>query len=148
MLYEIDAGLSGRAKAKTSGGVAPGGSFVTEISAETAGHRSHRRRRNRRNQQERERRAPADVAACYRSRSSALVLALALPACGSAASTRLGASAGCRPARPPADGRPGAKAGGVGLKKIGDFDTPVYVAGAPGVPRLLFVVEQGGKSWS
>jgi hypothetical protein len=33
LLYEIDAGLSGTAKAKTSGGVAPGGSFVTEISA-------------------------------------------------------------------------------------------------------------------
>lgn len=33
VLYEIDAGLSGTAKAKTSGGVAPGGSFVTEISA-------------------------------------------------------------------------------------------------------------------
>jgi hypothetical protein len=33
VLYEIDAGLSGTAKARTSGGVAPGGSFVTEISA-------------------------------------------------------------------------------------------------------------------
>ena len=29
--YEIDAGLSGEAKAKTSCGVAPGGTFVTEI---------------------------------------------------------------------------------------------------------------------
>lgn len=33
LLYKVDAGLSGEAKAKTSGGVAPGGSFVTEISA-------------------------------------------------------------------------------------------------------------------
>jgi hypothetical protein len=33
VLYKIDAGLSGTAKARTSGGVAPGGSFVTEISA-------------------------------------------------------------------------------------------------------------------
>jgi hypothetical protein len=33
VLYNIDAGLSGTAKARTSGGVAPGGSFVTEISA-------------------------------------------------------------------------------------------------------------------
>jgi hypothetical protein len=33
VLYEIDAGLSGTAKAETSNGVAPGGSFVTEISA-------------------------------------------------------------------------------------------------------------------
>jgi hypothetical protein len=30
--YEIDAGLSGEAKAKTSSGAAPGGSFVAEIS--------------------------------------------------------------------------------------------------------------------
>jgi hypothetical protein len=29
--YEVDAGLSGEAKAKTSSGTAPGGSFVTEI---------------------------------------------------------------------------------------------------------------------
>ncbi|HEX6602286.1 MAG TPA: hypothetical protein VF030_06545 [Solirubrobacterales bacterium] len=31
LLYEIDAGLSGEAKAETEGGVAPGGSFSTEI---------------------------------------------------------------------------------------------------------------------
>lgn len=38
-----------------------------------------------------------------------------------------------------------AKAGkGVGLKQIGGFDEPVYVAGAPGYPELLFVIEQGG----
>jgi glucose/arabinose dehydrogenase len=34
---------------------------------------------------------------------------------------------------------------GVGLKQIGRFDDPVYIAGAPGYPKLLFVVEQGGK---
>lgn len=34
LLYSIDAGLSGKAKAKTTGGVAPGGSFATEISEE------------------------------------------------------------------------------------------------------------------
>src|SRR3954454_4246620 len=33
LLYRIDAGLSGTAKAQTKGGVTPGGSFVTEISA-------------------------------------------------------------------------------------------------------------------
>lgn len=33
LLYDVDAGLSGTAKAETTGGVAPGGSFVTEISA-------------------------------------------------------------------------------------------------------------------
>jgi hypothetical protein len=35
LLYRVDAGLSGEAKAETSGGVAPGGSFVTEITSET-----------------------------------------------------------------------------------------------------------------
>lgn len=33
LLYRIDAGLSGTATAVTSGGVAPGGTFVTEITA-------------------------------------------------------------------------------------------------------------------
>jgi hypothetical protein len=33
LLYGIDAGLSGTAKAQTEGGVAPGGSFVTDVSA-------------------------------------------------------------------------------------------------------------------
>jgi hypothetical protein len=33
LLYKIDAGVSGTAKAKTSGGVTPGGSFATEITA-------------------------------------------------------------------------------------------------------------------
>jgi glucose/arabinose dehydrogenase len=62
----------------------------------------------------------------------AALLALGLPACGSASPTAGGDSA----AR--------AKSG-VGLKKIGNFDHPVYVAGAPGYPKLLFVVEQAGR---
>jgi hypothetical protein len=33
LLYSVDSGLSGTDKTKTEGGVAPGGSFVTEISA-------------------------------------------------------------------------------------------------------------------
>jgi glucose/arabinose dehydrogenase len=62
---------------------------------------------------------------------AALLIALVLPACGSA--------------QPP-DRRSALKQGGkgVGLKQIGSFDSPVYVAGAPGFPELLFVVEQGG----
>ena len=32
--YEIDAGVSGQAKAETSSGVKPGGTFVTNISTE------------------------------------------------------------------------------------------------------------------
>jgi hypothetical protein len=33
LLYSVDAGLSGKAKAKTGNGVTPGGSFATEISS-------------------------------------------------------------------------------------------------------------------
>jgi glucose/arabinose dehydrogenase len=63
----------------------------------------------------------------------ATLLALLLPACGSAnqPSDREATSAGAR--------------AGVGLKKIGDFEQPVYIAGAPGFPKLLFVVEQAGR---
>jgi glucose/arabinose dehydrogenase len=60
----------------------------------------------------------------------ALLLALVLPACGSASDTTSTA--------PRADG-------GVALKKIGSFDAPVFVTGAPGSPQLLFVVEQPGE---
>ncbi len=59
-------------------------------------------------------------------------LALGLPACGSASP----------PDRGGMDARPGS---GVGLEKIGNFDHPVYVTGAPGFPKLLFVVEQPGR---
>ena len=38
--------------------------------------------------------------------------------------------------------RPG---GRLALKQVGDFEHPTYVAGAPGYPRLLFVVEQAGR---
>jgi glucose/arabinose dehydrogenase len=74
---------------------------------------------------------------------AALVLGLALPACGSSADTSgssvpaAATGAGAVPARP--------KAGRVGLKRVGGFETPVYVTAAPGFPRLLFVVEQGGR---
>lgn len=69
----------------------------------------------------------------------ALLLALALPACGSASDTTStspghSASSGERQ-----------RAGGVALKKIGSFEAPVFVTGAPGSPQLLFVVEQPGR---
>lgn len=74
---------------------------------------------------------------------AALLLGLALPACGSSAdSAGLTDSAAARTA---ADAAPSRGKGRVGLKKIGDFSSPVYVAAAPGFPRLLFVVEQGGR---
>ena len=60
---------------------------------------------------------------------AALAALLALPACGSANQSE-------RADRP---------SGGVALKRIGSFDHPVYVAGAPGSPKLLFVVEQPGR---
>src|ERR1700759_2829049 len=63
---------------------------------------------------------------------AALVLALALPACGSSSAATTGATA----ARP--------KSTGVALKKIGQFESPLYVAGAPGFPRLIVVGQQTG----
>jgi len=57
---------------------------------------------------------------------SALAL-VALPACGTAQQHRSE-----RPA-------------GLALKRVGNFDNPTYVTGAPGFPKLLFVVEQTGK---
>jgi glucose/arabinose dehydrogenase len=60
---------------------------------------------------------------------SALALA-ALPACGSAGRHEAATSA---------------KRHGVGLKRIGSFDSPTYVTAAPGYPKLLFIVEQAGR---
>jgi glucose/arabinose dehydrogenase len=68
----------------------------------------------------------------------ALLLALALPACGSASDTS------STPSTPPAPSKR-ERPNGVALKKIGSFDAPVYVTGAPGFPQLLFVVEQPGE---
>jgi glucose/arabinose dehydrogenase len=68
---------------------------------------------------------------------AALVFSLTLPACGSADSPDHSGATG--PGR-----RPAAKTG-VALKRIGNFDHPVYVSGAPGSPKLLFVVEQPGR---
>jgi glucose/arabinose dehydrogenase len=67
--------------------------------------------------------------------AAATILALgALPACGAAQ----------QPDR--TGGKPTTRAGGgVGLKQIGSFDHPTYVASAPGAPSLLFVVEQPGQ---
>jgi glucose/arabinose dehydrogenase len=63
----------------------------------------------------------------------AALLSLGLPACGSASQPEGGDGTGARAKR------------GVALKKIGNFDHPVDVAGAPGFPKLLFVVEQPGR---
>jgi glucose/arabinose dehydrogenase len=77
------------------------------------------------------------------SRASALLaalLTLALPACGSAQDRTQTQDV------PRAGDAGAARAkGGVALKRIGSFDNPVYVTGAPGFPKLLFVVEQPGR---
>ena len=64
----------------------------------------------------------------------AALLTLALPACGSA-----------NDAESTSNGATSSAKHGVALKKIGSFDAPVYVTGAPGFPKLLFVVEQQGR---
>jgi glucose/arabinose dehydrogenase len=67
-----------------------------------------------------------------------LLLALTLPACGSAEQTSGDAGTSTSETAPRAKS-------GVALKKIGSFDAPVDVTGAPGFPQLLFVVEQPGR---
>ena len=57
---------------------------------------------------------------------------MTLPACGSAREHLHSES-------------PQRHGGGAALKRIGDFESPTYVAGAPGYPKLLFVVEQPGR---
>ena len=42
-------------------------------------------------------------------------------------------------------GAPDLAAGRLRLQEIGSFQAPTYVDSAPGFPRLLFVVEQGGR---
>ena len=59
----------------------------------------------------------------------AVLATLALPACGSADDSREASRSASRR--------------GVALKRIGSFDDPVYVTGAPGFPKLLFVVSGG-----
>ncbi len=65
---------------------------------------------------------------------SALAL-VALPACGTAKQHPTEQSTG----------QATAQRAGLGLKRIGNFESPTYVASAPGYPRLLFVVEQPGR---
>src|SRR4051794_31932700 len=59
------------------------------------------------------------------------LLSLVLPACGAA-------DQATRSAKPK-------RGTGVALKQVGRFDHPVYIAAAPGYPKLLFVVEQRGR---
>ncbi|HYG95841.1 MAG TPA: PQQ-dependent sugar dehydrogenase [Solirubrobacterales bacterium] len=65
----------------------------------------------------------------------AAALTLVLPACGSANDGE----------QTTTDEAAASAKRGVALKRIGSFDSPVYVTGAPGFPKLLFVVEQPGR---
>jgi len=87
-----------------------------------------------------------NVSPMGRRAASCLVVATAamtaLPACGDARAP----SNGDGKSPPPAvDSAAGSRRPTVALKRIGRFDTPVYVAGAPGFAKLLFVVEQAGR---
>jgi len=72
----------------------------------------------------------------------ALALALSSAGCGSAGAPSTTTATETAAHFPASAARPKAKPA---LKRIGSFDAPVYVAGAPGYPRLLFVVEQAGR---
>jgi glucose/arabinose dehydrogenase len=87
---------------------------------------------------------------------TAVVLVSAVAACGSSGDSAAGyPAAGAAPARSPAVAAPSTAAvatttakvaaGPLRLAPVGTFDTPVYVTGAPGDTRRLFVVEQAGR---
>jgi glucose/arabinose dehydrogenase len=69
-----------------------------------------------------------------------VALTLALPACGSASDPETTARQ-----QAPRDEAGASARKGVALKQIGSFESPVGVTGAPGFPKLLFVVEQEGR---
>ncbi len=72
----------------------------------------------------------------------ALAVALSVAACGSAGTPSTTTATETAARVPASAARPDSK---LALEQIGRFDTPVYVAGAPGYPQLLFVVEQPGR---
>jgi glucose/arabinose dehydrogenase len=84
----------------------------------------------------------------------AVIVALALGALGLAAcggsggsSERTATATETAEQVPPDAARAGDAAAGskLALRKVGEFEHPTYVAGAPGYPKLLFVVEQPGR---
>jgi glucose/arabinose dehydrogenase len=81
-----------------------------------------------------------------RARAGIVTLALALTALSSCGASGTSTTERASDPAPGAEAGPAAKpGGGVALKRIGSFEAPVYVSGAPGQPKLLFVVEQRGR---
>ena len=75
-----------------------------------------------------------------RRRAFALGAALLLAGCGVASLL-----AGCGSSgSPPSAVDPAARAAGLRLVRVGTFDQPIYLTGAPGDPHRLFVVEKPG----
>jgi glucose/arabinose dehydrogenase len=72
----------------------------------------------------------------------ALVLIASLAACGSAGSSATTTATETAAHVPAPGARPGGK---LALRRVGRFENPVYVAGAPGYRNLVFVVEQEGR---
>jgi glucose/arabinose dehydrogenase len=78
------------------------------------------------------------AASCF---AVAALAMTALPACGDA---RAPSGTTDESRRSAADSATRSRRSALALKRIGRFDAPVYVTGAPGFPKLLFVVEQPG----
>jgi glucose/arabinose dehydrogenase len=74
-------------------------------------------------------------------RAVVTLLAVAVVACGGGGDDADGGS----PAVTPESTATPSAARGVRLKKLADFDAPVYLASPPGDSRRQFVVEQGGR---
>ncbi len=70
---------------------------------------------------------------------SALATAAILAACGGSTPSGAASSSGAASIAGPA------RAGRIGLQRIGVFSQPVYLASSPGDPHRLFVVERAGR---
>jgi glucose/arabinose dehydrogenase len=81
-------------------------------------------------------------------RAALMLLVVAVVACGGGGDDANGSptpDAASPAATPEATAAPSAAARGVRLRKVGDFDDPVFVTSPPGDRARQFVVEQGGR---
>ena len=79
-----------------------------------------------------------------RRRAFALCAALLLGGCGAAFASVVAGCGSTGSSSPPSAVDPAARAAGLRLVRVGKFDQPTYVTGAPGDPHRLFVVEKRG----